>query len=129
MLSKDDADIRDLIDLILTDAGFEVHAVESGTEGIMAVERLKPTLITLDVGLPDMDGREAARLIAAVSHAPILMITAFAERDDELHGIASVAKAYLVKPFRPRQLREIALRLSPPELASKPISTDSCSTP
>ncbi|MBT2584777.1 response regulator transcription factor [Arthrobacter sp. ISL-95] len=126
---EDDADIRDLIDLILTDAGFEVHAVESGTEGIIAVDRLKPSLITLDLGLPDMDGREAARLIAAMSHAPILMITAFAERDDELHGIASGAKAYLIKPFRPRQLRELALRLSPLELAAKAISTDTCNTP
>jgi len=60
-----------------------------------------------------MDGREAARLISAVSQAPILMITAFAERDDELHGIASGATAYLIKPFRPRQLRELALKLSP----------------
>ncbi|GEB19688.1 hypothetical protein [Paenarthrobacter aurescens] len=35
-------------------------------------------------------------------------ITAFAERDDELHGIAAGATAYLIKPFRPRQLRELA---------------------
>lgn len=115
---EDDADIRDLIDLVLTDAGFEVHAVETGTEGVMAAERLNPVLITLDLGLPDMDGREVAGLITAVSQAPILMITAFAERDDELHGIASGATAYLIKPFRPRQLRELALRLRPTELAS-----------
>lgn len=114
---EDDADIRELITLILTDAGFDVHACETGHDGVIAVERLQPSLITLDLGLPDMDGREAAGLIAAVSSAPILMITAFAERDDELHGIAAGATAYLVKPFRPRQLRELALQLSLQELA------------
>ncbi|MDI2036883.1 response regulator transcription factor [Paenarthrobacter nitroguajacolicus] len=117
---EDDNDIRDLIDLILSAEGFEVHAFETGTEGVMAAERLNPTLITLDVGLPDMDGREAARLVAAVSPAPILMITAFAERDDELHGIASGASAYLVKPFRPQQLREVAQGMVPQELATIP---------
>ena len=122
---EDDPDIRELIALILAGAGFEVHAYETAHEGMTAVERLNPVLITLDLGLPDMDGREAARLICAVSQAPILMITAFAERDDELHGIASGATAYLIKPFRPRQLRELALKLSPQELTSP----DPCSTP
>ena len=122
---EDDPDIRELIALILAGAGFEVHAYETAHEGMTAVERLNPVLITLDLGLPDMDGREAARLISAVSQAPILMITAFAERDDELHGIASGATAYLIKPFRPRQLRELALKLSPQELTSP----DPCSTP
>jgi len=118
---EDDHDIRNLIELILGAEGFEVHAFETGTEGVMAAERLNPILVTLDVGLPDMDGRAAAGLIAAVSPAPILMITAFAEREDELHGIASGASAYLVKPFRPRQLREIALRLASSALASNPL--------
>ncbi len=123
---EDDADFRDLIDLILTDAGFEVRAVETGTEGVMAAERLNPVLITLDLGLPDMDGREVAGLITAVSQAPIPMITAFVERDDELHGIASGATAYLIKPFRPRQLRELAVRLCPTELASSALSLTRC---
>jgi two-component system OmpR family response regulator len=124
---EDDADIRDLIALILTDAGFEVHACETGHDGVVEAERLNPDLITLDVGLPDMDGREAARLIAAVSQAPILMITAFAELDDELHAIASGATAYLIKPFRPRQLRELALQLSPQHTASSTVQPNPCS--
>ncbi|MEV7660724.1 response regulator transcription factor [Paenarthrobacter sp. NPDC089316] len=119
---EDDNDIRDLIDLILSAEGFEVHSFETATEGLMAAERLNPALITLDVGLPDMDGREAAGLIAAVCPAPILMITAFAEHDDELHGIASGASAYLTKPFRPRELREAALALAPRELLAAPRS-------
>ncbi|MDR6438804.1 DNA-binding response OmpR family regulator [Paenarthrobacter nicotinovorans] len=126
---EDDTDIRDLIALILTDAGFEVHACETGHDGVVAAERLNPDLITLDVGLPDMDGREAARLLAAVSPAPILMITAFAELDDELHAIASGATAYLIKPFRPRQLRELALQLSPHEPASGAVRPTPCVKP
>lgn len=115
---EDDADIRDLISIILTGAGFEVHAEETGSGGLAAVSRLQPVLVTLDLGLPDMDGRDVARHLRAVSTAPILMITAFAEREDELHGIAAGATAYLTKPFRPSQLRSMVQDLCPQRLSS-----------
>ena len=62
--------------------------------------------MTVDLNLPDMDGLEAAQHIRARSDAPMLFITARAEFDDEMAGMASGAAAYLVKPFRPRQLTE-----------------------
>ncbi|NQD90086.1 response regulator transcription factor, partial [Paenarthrobacter sp. CM16] len=73
------------------------------------------TLITLDLGLPDMDGREVAGLLRAVTNAPILMITAFAAVGDELDGLAAGASAYLPKPFRPAQLRDLVDQLCPVE--------------
>ncbi|MFF1254482.1 response regulator transcription factor [Pseudarthrobacter sp. NPDC058329] len=71
------------------------------------------SLITLDMGLPDMDGHVVARAIRALSKAPLLFLTARAENDEVLAGMASGAAAYLTKPFRPKELAEAASRLCP----------------
>lgn len=113
LVVEDDEDIRGLLVDILQPIGFEVHAVETGAEGLRAAADLHLALITVDVGLPDMDGRELARRVRALSSAPILMITAFAATEDELGGIAAGADAYLSKPFRPAQLRAIIQQLCP----------------
>ncbi|MFB9857200.1 response regulator transcription factor [Paenarthrobacter aurescens] len=60
LVIEDNPDIRDLIGLILTNAGFDVHSAEGGADGFRAAAVLQPVLITLDVGLPDMDGRDVA---------------------------------------------------------------------
>lgn len=72
-----------------------------------------PVLVTVDLNLPDMDGLDVARHIRARSQAPMLFITARAEVDDEMAGMASGAAAYLTKPFRPRQLTEAVNQLCP----------------
>ncbi|ALV47963.1 two-component response regulator (plasmid) [Arthrobacter alpinus] len=113
LVIEDDWDIRDLISAILTRSGFEVHAVASGAAGVVAAGDLDPVLVTLDIGLPDMSGHEVARQIRKVSKAPLLFLTGRAGPDDEMAGMASGADAYLTKPFRPQQLREIADQLCP----------------
>ncbi|WP_251045520.1 response regulator [Arthrobacter sp. ISL-5] len=65
------------------------------------------------LNLPDMDGLDVARHIRARSEAPMLFITARAEVDDEMAGMASGAAAYLTKPFHTRQLTEVVNRLCP----------------
>ena len=117
LVIEDDRDIRGLISVIPTRAGFELHAVASGAEGVTAAGDLHPVLVTLDLGLPDIDGHEVAHRIREVSGAPMLFITARAEPDDEMAGMASGAAAYLTKPFRPKQLRELADLLCPAERA------------
>lgn len=58
-------------------------------------------LITLDPGLSDLIGLDVARGLRALSKAPILMITAWAEPGEEIDGMAAGADAYLAKPVRP----------------------------
>lgn len=113
LVIEDDWDIRDLISAILTRAGFEVHAVASGAEGVVAAGDLDPVLVTLDIGLPDMSGHEVALQIRKVSNAPLLFLTGRAGPDDEIAGMASGAAAYLTKPFRLQQLRDTADQLCP----------------
>lgn len=60
-----------------------------------------------------MDGLDVDRHIRARSQVPMLFITARAEVDDEMAGMASGAAAYLTKPFRPRQITELVNQLCP----------------
>lgn len=102
---EDDQDIRELIVMVLGQSGFEVHAVSNGADGVEAVRRHQPVIITLDLGLPDIDGFEVARRIRLFSDSYIIMLTARAEELDTLLGLESGADDYLTKPFRPRELR------------------------
>ena len=114
LVIEDDSDIRGLITAVLTRAGFKVLAVGSGAEGKSAAAAAGATLslITLDLGLPDIDGRDLSLELRKLSPAPLLFLTARAEDDDVLAGLAAGAAAYLTKPFLPSTLRETALKLT-----------------
>jgi DNA-binding response OmpR family regulator len=123
LVIEDDDDIRMLVTVVLTRAGLDVRAVANGAEGIVAAADPSVSLITLDLGLPDMDGHIAARAIRALSKAPLLFLTARSEEDEILAGMASGAAAYLTKPFHPKELQELALRLCPPAAQDRQEST------
>ncbi|GAB12585.1 putative two-component response regulator [Arthrobacter globiformis NBRC 12137] len=93
-----------------------MRAVRTGAEGIAAAADPAISLITLDMGLPDMDGHVVARAMRAQNNAPLLFLTARAENDDVLAGMASGAAAYLTKPFRPKELAQKASELCPAPL-------------
>jgi DNA-binding response OmpR family regulator len=113
LVVEDNDDIRGLISVVLTRAGFTVKAVASGAEGIAAAADPAVSLVTLDLGLPDMDGHVVARAIRSLSKAPLFFLTARSESDDVLAGMASGAAAYLTKPFHPKELTELANQLCP----------------
>lgn len=114
LVIEDDSDIRGLITAVLSRVGFKVLAVGSGAEGNAAAAAAGATLslITLDLGLPDIDGRDLSLELRKLSPAPLLFLTARAEDDDVLAGLAAGAAAYLTKPFLPSTLRETALKLT-----------------
>ncbi|KXU22061.1 two-component system response regulator [Clavibacter nebraskensis] len=105
LVIEDDGDIRQLLEVVLRQGGFEVHSASTATDGVRLAEEVSPDVITLDVGLPDFDGFEAARRIRLVSDAYIVMLTAQGEEVDTLLGLEAGADDYIVKPFRPRELR------------------------
>ena len=105
LVIEDDHDIRELVRVVLVQAGFDVQVASSGAAGVVAAKELNPAVITLDLGLPDIDGFEVARQIREFSDAYIVMLTARAEELDTLIGLESGADDYLTKPFRPRELR------------------------
>ncbi|WP_205571785.1 response regulator transcription factor [Arthrobacter celericrescens] len=105
LVIEDDQDIRGLVEAVLTQAGFRVHLAATGIAGLDAARDLDPDIITLDIGLPDIDGFEVARRIRESSDAYIVMLTARTDEIDTLLGLKSGADDYLTKPFRPRELR------------------------
>lgn len=105
VIVEDDRDIRELIEVVLRQAGFEIHVATSGESGVEAVREKSPAIVTLDLGLPDIDGFEVARQIRRFSDSYIIMLSARAEELDTLMGLESGADDYLTKPFRPRELR------------------------
>lgn len=105
VIVEDDQDIRELISVILNQAGFEVYTASNGAAGVEAVRTHNPDIVTLDLGLPDIDGFEVARRIRLFSDTYIIMLTGRADEMDTLLGLESGADDYLTKPFRPRELR------------------------
>jgi len=102
---EDDPDIRGLIAEVLMQAGFSVRTASSGVEGVALVQETAPTVTTLDVSMPGIDGFETARRIRETSTTYLVMITARSEEVDVLQGLQAGADDYITKPFRPRELR------------------------
>lgn len=101
---EDEADTRELIDLVLSKNGIEVHGAETGEEGLRLVRDLKPELVTLDVQLPDMQGTEVCRRLREFSDAFVMMITSRSDEVDRLLALDLGADDYLPKPFSTREL-------------------------
>ncbi len=102
---EDDEDVRNLVEAVLSQAGFEVHSAAAGREGVDVVRLRDATVVTLDVGLPDIDGYEVLRRIRQFSDAYVVMLTARTDELDTLTALHTGADDFLSKPFRPRELR------------------------
>jgi len=130
VIIEDDADIRRLLEEVLEQGGFETHSAGNGLDGVEKVRRYKPTLTTLDVSMPGIDGFEAAKRIRAFSDTYLIMLTARTEEIDTLMGLESGADDYIAKPFRPRELRaRIDAMMRRPRLAGAGDGGDPSSAP
>jgi two-component system OmpR family response regulator len=105
VIVEDDPDVRDLIDIVLTQSGFRTIVTQNGPEGVEAVRTHNPLITTLDVNMPGMDGFAVAKRLREFSNTYLIMITALADEIDVVQGFEAGADDYLVKPFRPRELR------------------------
>lgn len=102
---EDDPHIADLIDMYLRRDGHRVIQAPDGEAGLRAVERERPRMVILDIGLPGpMDGFEVCRRIRSTSTVPVMMLTARDEEVDRVLGFELGADDYVVKPFSPREL-------------------------
>ena len=99
LIVEDDEDIAHLIEVNAADAGYSPHVASDGYEALDLARRLRPSLIILDVMLPDIDGFEVCRRLRAQIDVPILMLTARDGTADRVKGLQGGADDYLVKPF------------------------------
>ena len=122
---EDDPNIADLLDLYLRQAGYRVIQATTGEAGLAAVERERPRMVILDVGLPgSLDGLDVCRSIRAKSDLPVLMLTARDTEIDRILGLELGADDYVTKPFSPREIvarvKAILRRAETPAKATLP---------
>ncbi|MCU1522090.1 MAG: DNA-binding response regulator [Arthrobacter sp.] len=121
---EDDDDVRGLLDAVLRQAGFEVHSAATGGAGVDLAKHRQANVITLDVGLPDIDGFEVLRRIRQFSDAYVVMLSGRDEELDTITALQGGADDYLIKPFRPRELRaRISAMMRRPRQAGVPAGT------
>ena len=99
LVIDDDATARDLMRRVLSREGFDVVTAADGPEGLEIARELRPSVITLDVLMREMDGwkvLQAIRADPALADTPVVMLTIV---DEKQHGLALGASAYLTKPI------------------------------
>jgi DNA-binding response OmpR family regulator len=104
LIIEDEQRIRESLARRLADLGYDVDSAGGGLAGLESVVAHPPDVVILDLGLPDVDGREVLKMIRAVSPVPVIVATA---RDDEAEIVRVLdagADDYVIKPFSAEQL-------------------------
>ncbi len=104
---EDEPDISELISINLGKNGFVTKCFDNGKDFFSYLEKRTPSLLILDLMLPDMDGIEICKKIRAnpsSSALPIIMLTARSEETDKVLGLELGADDYVTKPFSPKEL-------------------------
>jgi len=121
LLVEDDPTIRTALSRALAERGHAITSAPSALEGLRLAVESAPDLVVLDLGLPDLDGREMLRMLRAVTAVPVIVATA---RDQEAEIVAVLdagADDYLAKPFSAAQLdariRAVLRRVQADQLA------------
>ena len=107
LVVDDEPDALELVGFNLKRAGFDVVTALDGAEALRKARQLLPSLIVLDVMLPEMDGLEVCkqlRIDSQTATTPIILLTARAAEIDRVLGLELGADDYLTKPFSPREL-------------------------
>ena len=102
LIVDDDTELRDaLVEQLALHEEFDAEAVDSGSKGVQAARNGHVDLVIMDVGLPDVDGREAVRILRKNGFkAPVIMLTGHDADSDTILGLEAGANDYVTKPFR-----------------------------
>jgi DNA-binding response OmpR family regulator len=102
LMVDDDDDLREaLADQLVMTEEFDVFEAANGADGLVKAKEQHYDLVILDVGLPDMDGRELCRLMRKQGvKCPVLMLTGHVTDSDQILGLDAGANDYIAKPFK-----------------------------
>ena len=104
IIIEDEKNICNFIETVLSPQGYQVTCANTGTDGLKLIESLKPDVVLLDLGLPDMDGIEIIKKIRSWSNLPIIVVSARGEDADKVVALDAGADDYLTKPFSVEEL-------------------------
>jgi two-component system KDP operon response regulator KdpE len=125
LIVDDEPNILGTVSPLLRARGYDVFSAMNGRAGLEAVERDKPDLIVLDLGLPDMDGVEVCRHMRQATSVPIVVLSARGAEGDKVAALDAGADDYVTKPFGTEELlariRAALRRVDSPSPSSEPI--------
>jgi two-component system cell cycle response regulator DivK len=115
VLAEDNDDARRIYSLILRHYGYQVEEVATGSEAVQVTRSLLPSLVLMDIGLPEMDGWQASRILKedpATSAIPLIAFSARVDSASDLVGRPTF-DGYILKPVSPKELaRRVGAYLS-----------------
>jgi two-component system, OmpR family, KDP operon response regulator KdpE len=104
LIVDDEPNIIATVAPLLRARGYEVFSAMTGRAALEAVERDKPDLMVLDLGLPDLDGAEVCRRVREATGIPILVLSARGAEGDKVRALDAGADDYVTKPFGTEEL-------------------------
>jgi diguanylate cyclase (GGDEF)-like protein len=128
LIIDDDQDIRDVLNITLSQEGYEVIEAPDGQEGLKMAQTKNPDLVLVDFKMPKLDGRGVCKALKKdilLSHMPIIMLTGKGDLADKVGGIDAGADDYIVKPFEPEELIariRMIIRRSQHDLEANPLT-------
>ena len=104
LVVEDDERIRTAVIRALRERGHAVTSAATALAGLRQAVEERPDLVVLDLGLPDLDGRELLRMLRAVSSVPVIVATARDDDESVVQALDAGADDYVLKPFQSAQL-------------------------
>lgn len=104
LVVDDEVKIVEVVKSYLENAGYRAECAYNGAQALQLFEACAPSLVILDLMLPDMSGEDVCRVIRKKSRTPVIMLTAKIEEGSIIGGLTLGADDYITKPFSPRQL-------------------------
>jgi DNA-binding response OmpR family regulator len=105
LIIEDDPIVGEMLQMYLSEEGFQVKRVEDSKQGLHELEALQPDIVILDLVLPGVNGAEFCLELRSVSQVPILMISMKTEVAVRIEALESGADDYLCKPFSMKELK------------------------
>jgi CheY-like chemotaxis protein len=116
LIVENEVSNRILIEKVLSTRGYRCISASNGQEALNILDSESVDLILTDLSMPVLDGYRTTQLIRArpaLTHVPIVAVTAYALNDESEAALNMGCTEYLTKPFKPRQLLEVVQRLLP----------------
>jgi CheY-like chemotaxis protein len=118
LIADDNLDSVESLGMLLSACGYKVHLAHDGAEAVEVAVRIQPEVVILDIGMPRLNGYDAARCIrelAWAADALLIAITGWGQEQDKQRSIAAGFDHHLIKPVDANELERLlqAFRLSP----------------
>jgi len=104
LVVDDNPDIRNILNIYLSEAGFRVYKAQNGKEALKILSLNEISLIIMDIMMPELDGIKATVQIREGNNIPIIILSAKTQERDKIEGLDAGADDYMIKPFGPQEL-------------------------